>query len=145
MQNQIQKAYDAQKRIAEIINERDSYAKELSKIMEERKARREESKRMNMELHQLLLAVSGKSLEPKIKIEEKIKWRTKKVVETRNVIKEKIKWKTRKIIENKEGMQKFLKEIDDLLSKLPKEEIDSFAKSKDFGVYKKIMNKYGVK
>lgn len=101
------------------------------------------------------------------RIKEKIKYHTKIKYKTR--IKEKpvevIKWRTRvqgkpakgvekeakklvkKIpeINDKNKMKEFLKQVDELMGKLPEKEIVKFAKSKNFEDYKRIMSKYGIK
>jgi uncharacterized protein YceH (UPF0502 family) len=39
-------------------------------------------------------------------------------------------------------VKRMLKLMDSLLAKLPRDQIDSFAKSKDFALYKRVMEKY---
>ena len=80
---------------------------------------------MKKELKQLDLIISGKL--------------------KKGPIKKKIKKKIEKTSASIRGMRPFLKEIDSLLGKLPKKEVDKFAKSKEFLLYKKMMEKYKVK
>jgi len=47
-------------------------------------------------------------------------------------------------VEN-EDIQLFLRMIDNWLGKLPEETVDEFSKSDDFKVYKKVLEKYGIK
>ena len=41
-------------------------------------------------------------------------------------------------------LKRTLKTLDDLLAKLPKEEIERFSKTKDFEIYKRVLKRYGV-
>ncbi|MEI6731381.1 MAG: hypothetical protein WCK90_01740 [archaeon] len=143
------------------ITQREKNLVELQKVISEKQKRIEERQKLQKELKQIELVMNN-ALRPVIKIKWKVKtktkvktevkWKTRQkiVVRTRNKIVNKIKWKIRnrivkKPLENKAEMGKFLKEVDDLLGKLPKEDITKFSKSKGFKIYKSVMNRYGVK
>lgn len=42
-------------------------------------------------------------------------------------------------------VKKVLKTVDELLASLPKEKIDQFTKTKDYELYKKVLDRYGVR
>lgn len=114
------------------------------KILEQKKRKIEGDKAvLRKELDQLILAFRG-NLKPEVQIRWKTRFKWKERIKEKIV--NKIKWKTKnQPVENKEEMKKFLKEVDDLLGKLPEKEIAEFSKSKAFLAYKRIMNRYGVK
>jgi len=43
------------------------------------------------------------------------------------------------------GVKKLLGMMDELLARLPNEEIDRFSKSKDFKLYESVMKKYRIR
>ena len=53
-----------------------------------------------------------------------------------------LKENTSEVLSMDEDVIKFLKIADDLLEKLPDDVIDKFAKSKDFEIYERVINKY---
>jgi len=42
-------------------------------------------------------------------------------------------------------VKKVLKAVDELLAGLPKEKIDQFTKTRDYELYKKVLDRYGVR
>ncbi|MBT3465277.1 hypothetical protein HN451_09875, partial [archaeon] len=106
----------------EIIGKFDERKKDLdllNQVVKEKLLRMEERDKMREELHKLHLIIENKFEVQKVKT--------------------KIIKKIEKVhIKDTKSMKPALKKIDQLLAKLPKKEIDKFAKSGDFKVYKKI-------
>ncbi len=124
-----QRIDSARKRKAEIeekISTHDSHLRLLHSVVKDKLRSLAEVKDLRKEMHQLHLVIDNNL--PKCKTKTKIITRIKKVR-----------------VKSVAGIKPVLKTIDGLLGKLPAKEIDRFAKSNDFTMYKKIMDKYKIR
>jgi len=63
----------------------------------------------------------------------------------RQEVKKPQKEKTKTPAGKEQDIQQFLKMIDNWLGKLPEKAVDEFSKSRDFKLYKRVLEKYGIK
>ncbi|MBS3124240.1 hypothetical protein J4437_06435 [Candidatus Woesearchaeota archaeon] len=126
LSSRISSAQDKKKVMEERLNRHDKDLLALNDIVKRKLHSINEIKILKEEIKQLHLILNNKLRKGKVKL---------------NIIKL-IKTVP---VRSAQEMKPALKTIDELLGKLPAEEIDDFAKSKEFTTYKKIMNKYGVK
>lgn len=115
-----------------IEGEEDKIVKEVDKLLEEEKELKKEEKEVGKEIEVLVQKTLGLF----------------RLSKERKVVKEKGK-ELQKALEQPfkdyKDVRKVLGIIDELLSKLPDEEIEKFAKSEAAKIYEKVMKKYGIK
>jgi hypothetical protein len=141
------------------LNTRDAHLKKLNEIIKEKHQYMDEARKMRAELKFLHMAIEDKvpAGKTKTRIIRKIqritrikkvpiiRTRTKTIIKTRRVPVTKVKQVTKHILQKDKTLAPTLKAIDGLLGKLPQKDIDNFSNSKQFGKYKDIMKKYGVR
>lgn len=116
--------------------------KQVDKLLKKEKELKEKEKILanNIEgIYKKALELKGKEMELKGKEKEIIKKEKELPKREKELTKSKIIKEKGSSID--EDTRKVLKITDNLLEKLPDDEIDKFAKSKDFELYKKVMEK----
>ena len=129
---------------------RDARLTELVKSLEARAAQLESTER-ELRTHAQAAQLGGGSAEITIQASDtrmrdlqlrisELEEQMERVSEEKNRIQE----ERSKLSESQEDVKAVLKTLDELLGKLPKEEIKKFAKSKDFQAYEKLFDAYGL-